>query len=275
MMYFQTPTIQNLIGAAVKAARQRTELLLLLSVLAGILTSIVYSPALKVLDDMVAILGTAGGNPNEIDPQAASVFSDGVSTLLFCHLAVTAVTTFLIIPWARAIAPGQLMPAGGGALAMWTRGLRSCLHVIAAGGLSILLVIAAVPIVQLLGGLLGPVGNVLTIALLCLVLWAGFALAGTANLAVAAEARDRRETLLTAFNRSRLFLAPIAGSLALIFLVLMFLNLTVGTMVVTLMPDAWEGRIASVISGAVVYSISALHVAALYTVPDFRDLRPS
>lgn len=273
MMHFQTPTISNLIRAAIAAARARTELLVLLALLAGILSSIVYWPALKVISDFSLALEASQSDQGMLE-EAARIINEGAGTLLFGHLAVTGISAFLLVPWARAVAPSKLLPAAGGRSALLRRGTRSFLHMIAASGLSIVFLLVAV---QLAGGLSvfpSAVAGIAAIALFFLVIWVGFALSGTAHLAVAAEARDRRETLYSAFVRARLFMAPIAGSLALIFLFLMTVNVTVSSLLAALVPASLELRLSSIIGGAVFYSISALHVAAIYVVPDFRDLKP-
>ncbi len=274
MMHFQTPTISNLLSAAISAARARTELLILLALLAGILSSIVYWPALKVINDFSLALEASQADQAMLE-EAARIFNEGASTLLFGHLAVTGISAFLLVPWARAVAPGKLLPAAGGTSAFLRRGTRSFLHMVAASGLSILFLLVAV---QFAGGLsvLPPaLSGIAVVALFCLIIWVGFALSGTAHLAVAAEARDRRETLYSAFVRARLFMPPIVGSLALILLCLMTLNVIVGSVLLALVPDSLQLRLSSIIGGAVFYFISALHVAASYVVPDFRDLAPS
>lgn len=273
-MQFQTPTITSLINAALTAAKARSELLLLLAALAGIGTSIVYEPAMKVIQNLMAAMETIGQTEGA-ETEAARIFEDGVSTLLFGHLATTAISTFLLIPFARASAPGVLLPGEGGLQAFWIRGLRSFLHMVAVSGIIMLLVLVAVPIVALLGSAFGALGNAIMFAAACLIIWATFALTGTAHLAIAAEARDRKETIPAAFMRARLFMAPIAGSLGLIMLAMMLINFTFGSIIIGMMPEGFQARMGMIISGMVLYIASALHVAALYKVPDFRDLRPS
>lgn len=272
-MQFQTPTITSLLAAALKAARDRFQLLLLLALLCGIVISQVYAPAMAVLKDLLLAL-EAGDSTGAARDEAAAVFEEGTPTLLFGQLATTAVVSFLVIPFARASAPGDLLPGAGGGAAFWVRGLRSFLHMVAASGIIMLMVLIAIPILAILSGLFGAIGSAIMLAGICLIVWATVAITGAAHLAVAAEARDRRETLPSAFVRARLFMPPIAGSLALIFLAMMVLDIILSTLVVALVPAAIQDTIALVFSGAVLFATSALHVAALYIVPDFRDLRP-
>ncbi|MFC4347875.1 hypothetical protein ACFO5Q_08475 [Kordiimonas lipolytica] len=281
-MQFQTPTITGLVGAAFQAAKARTELLILLALLAGIGSSIVYAPAATILENLIEIypenvveVYPDTGTPSERDEEIASVVNQGLSTLLLGHLAATAVSTFLLIPFARASAPGNLVPAAGGMRAFMIRGLRSFLHMVAANGISILVAFFALSLIVGLAAALGPLTNAVAIVAAGFVMWTSIVLTSTAHLAIAAEARDRRETLPSAFVRARLFMVPIAASLAILFLLTTLLYLTVGSMAINLVPEEFEFRMALIVAGFVAYLTSALHVAALYKVPDFRDLRPS
>lgn len=273
-MQFHTPTILGLLAAAKNAAKARLQLLLLLAGLAGIMTSIVYAPALAVLEELMAALENASSVEGG-ETEAAAIFREGASTLLFGHLATTAVSCFLLIPFARAAAPGGLIPGGGGTGAMWRRGLRSFLHMVAASGITMLIVLFAVPIVALISSALGPLGSAVMLAAVCAIVWVAISLTGTAHLAIAAEARDRRETLPSAFMRARLFMVPIAGSLALMLLLMMVTDLLIGGLLMAILPAEFYNSVGTIFSGSLLFITSALHVAALYNVPDFRDLRPA
>ncbi len=273
-MQFQTPTIAGLVGAAVQAAKARTELLVLLGLLAGIGSSIVYAPAMAVVEQLLDIQQQSDGSEDGT-AEFAAAFNDGLSTLLLGHLAATAVSTFLLVPFARASAPGGLVPAAGGMKAFLIRGLRSFLHMVAVNGITIL---GGLFILSLTAGLalaFGGMASALAMVGGGLVLWMSIILTSTAHLAIAAEARDRRETLPSAFMRARLFMVPIAASLGIILLATSVFYLTISALAVSLVPEEFETRMAMIVSGFVVYVTSALHVAALYQVPDFRDLRPS
>lgn len=273
-MQFQTPTIAGLVGAAIQAAKARTELLVLLGLLAGIGSSIVYAPAMAVVEHLFEIQQQSDGS-KEGSAEFATAFNDGLTTLLLGHLAATAVSTFLLVPFARASAPGGLIPSAGGLRAFLIRGLRSFLHMVAVNGITIL---GGLFILSLTAGLalaMGGLANALAMVGGGMVIWMSIVLTSTAHLAIAAESRDRRETLPSAFMRMRLFLVPIVASLGVIFLVASVFYLTIGTLAVSLVPEEFETRMTMIVSGFVVYLASALHVAALYQVPDFRDLRPS
>ncbi|SDE49890.1 hypothetical protein [Kordiimonas lacus] len=273
-MQFQTPTIAGLIKAAIQAAKARFELLVLLGLLAGIGSSIVYAPAVAVLEGLIEIQQETG-TPDEKSAEFAAAFNDGASILLLGHLAATAVSTFLLVPFARASAPGQLVPSAGGLKAFLIRGLRSFLHMVAVNGITILVGLFVLSLTAGLALALGPLANALAMVGGGVVIWMSIVLTGTAHLAIAAEARDRRETLPSAFMRARLFMVPIAASLGLLFLIAAVFYLVIGSLAISLVPESFEPRMGLIVSGFVVYLTSALHVAALYQVPDFRDLRPN
>jgi len=271
-MQFQTPTMSNLMRAAVIAVKARSQLLILLTALAGILSSIVYAPAAEVLNELL-LASEEASETGQGQTAVAEIFQNGATTLLLGHLAVTAISAFLLVPWARASAPGGLIPSDGGAGAFWVRGLRSFLHLVAASGLTMLIILFAFPIVTVIAGALGGLGSAVMLAAVFFIIWAAIALTATAHLAIAAEARDRRETIWSAFVRARLFMAPIAGSLALLLFLMMIANLITGGIITGILPTSVQMTVSSIMSGALLYLVSALHVAALYIVPDFRDLR--
>ena len=271
-MQFQTPTLASLTIAAWTAVRQRMELFFLLAGLSGILSAFLYLPAANVIDEILTILSTP--TPDEDQQQAAAAaFSEGASTLFLGHLMVTAVATFLVIPWARASAPGNLVPSGGGVTALLRRGVRSFFHMVAASGLTIILLLVGIPLTAGLTASMGSLGNAVTMTVFVLTIWASIALTGTAHLAIAAEARDRQDTLLTAWRRARFFIIPIAGSLAFLVTMMILANMTVAPIILAILPDGLTKMVGLALSGSLLYMVSALHVAALYIVPDFRDLR--
>ncbi len=272
-MQFQTPTLSALIKAAWLGICLRTELFVLLSLLSGILSAILYMPSAEVITNLIEILD-GQNDPETKTADAAAAIDEGASTLFFGHLMVTAVTTFLIIPWARACAPGALTPSAGGTKAFLRRGFRSFLHMVAATGMIVLLALVALPTVSIIGGALGGLGNAVVMTGVVLIVWASIALTGIANLAIAAEARDRRETLWTAWSRGRFFLTPITGALGFLLLSVGLANMIVSSLLAGLLPSGIAEVIGMVLSGTFIYAASALHVSALYLVPDFRDLRP-
>ncbi len=272
-MQFQTPTLAALVKAAWTGIRLRTELFMLLTILSGILSALLYMPAAEVIEELISILDSQR-EPEVKTAEAAAAIDEGASTLFIGHLLVTAVTTFLIIPWARACAPGSLTPSAGGLKAFLRRGFRSFLHMVAATGMIILLALVALPTVSVIGSALGGIGNAVVMTGVVLLVWASIALTGIANLAIAAEARDRKETMWTAWNRGRFFLTPITGALGFLLLSVGLANMIISSFLASLLPEGVANLIGMVVSGMFVYAASALHVAALYLVPDFRDLRP-
>jgi hypothetical protein len=273
-MYFQTPTLVSLTTAAIRAVRLRPQLFVLLAALAGILSALLYMPSAAVITEIMLAI-EAGNDAEGSATELSRILEDGLGTLFLGHLMVTAVTTFLSIPWARTVAPGGLMPTEGGVPAFFRRGLRSFFHMVAANGITILLGLVALPLVAVLTSGLGGLGSAVMMTSLVILIWAALALTGLAHLAIAAEARDRRETLLTAWRRGRFFLMPITASLALLLLSAFVVNMVLAPIVAALLPDGSEQLVVAALSGAILYGASALHIGALYLVPDFRDLNPT
>ena len=270
-MYFQTPTLISLTSTALRAFMLRPQLFILLAGLAGILSAFLYMPSAAVIEDLLLAL-EAGGDAESSAGRLADILEDGLGTLFAGHLMVTAVTTFLAVPWARAVAPGKLRPSSGGTPAFIRRGFRAFLHMVAANGITILLALLGLPIVAILSGSLGSLGNAVLMTALVLMIWAALAFTGLAHLAIAAEARDRKDTLVTAWRRGRFFMMPITASLALFLLAAFTLNSMLAGVVGAVLPEGAEKLIVAALSGTILYAASALHIAALYIVPDFRDL---
>ncbi|WP_262691068.1 hypothetical protein [Kordiimonas aestuarii] len=273
-MHFQTPTLVSLTGAAWRAFRNRTQLFFLLAMLSGILSAFLYLPATQVVAEILVILNS-NEPANAVADDLSAAISEGAPTLFVGHLLVTAVTTFLIVPWARAAAPGNLTPSAGGIAAFVRRGLRSFLHMIAANGLTILLALVGLPLAAALTASFGGLGNAVMMTAIVLMIWAAFAFTSLAHLAIAAEARDRKDTILTAWSRGRFFLMPITASLALMFLLAFVADLIIAPILLAVLPESMGDMFSMAFSGMILFAASALHVAALYIVPDFRDLRPS
>ena len=273
-MYFQTPTLVSLTTAAVRALKSRTQLFLMLAALAGILSAFLYMPSATVIEELIVIL-ESGGEANQSANRLSEVLEEGLGTLFMGHLMVTAVTTFLSVPFARAAAPGGLVPAHGGAKAFLRRGFRSFLHMVAANGITVLLALVVLPLAAVLTSGLGGLGNAVVMTALVLMIWAALAITGLAHLAIAAEARDRKDTFVTAWRRGRFFLMPITASLALFLLSAFVADMVITPLVGALLPAGSAKLVLAALSGAIIYGASALHIASLYIVPDFRDLRPT
>ncbi|WP_417450555.1 hypothetical protein [Kordiimonas sp.] len=210
----------------------------------------------------------------QMTEELSAAVSEGLPTLLIGHLLVTAVTIFLAVLWARACAPGNLTPSEGGIRAYLRRGFRSFLHMVAANGLTVLLGLVGLPLLAALTTGIGGIGNAVMMTAIVLMIWAALALTSVAHLAIAAEARDRKETLLSAWRRGRFFLMPMTASLAALFLLAFVADLILMAIFAAVTPPSMFDTLSAVVSGVILFGTSALHIAALYIVPDFRDLRP-
>ncbi len=271
-MTFPYPTISAILYQAWAMARKRSELLILLALLSGILCCIVYMPASAVLNNIFEALEEPMMSDEERTNAAMLALNDGVGTLFMGQLAIMAITAFLLVPWARAVAPTGLIPADGGFPAFARRGIRSFIHLLVALGLTILAFVTIMPFTALLSTALGSLGTVLTIISATALIWLSLSFSGAANFAVASEAQDQKQALFSAWTRVKSFLKPVTGSLALIFLLMVIINALIGNLIIAVLPESFGAIISMVLSGTMIYLVSALHIAGLRIIPS--GLRP-
>ncbi|WP_308912023.1 hypothetical protein [Pseudokordiimonas caeni] len=268
-MTFRTPTTLSLLKAAFRAARARAMLLLLLSLMCGAVSGLLYAPAWPVVSDLFTVMADQTLADTERSERMAAILGDGFFTVVICHVLVMAATAQLVAPWARAVAPDAPAPLGAGYGDSARRGFRLFGHMLTGAGVSLSLIIVLVGIAQFI-----PAAFVqLVVAIL--MLGSIMMVAAIVNLANAAAARDRAESFLSAWRRGRLFGGPIVSSFAFIAIMVTFLNMTIGTLIVALAPSAIELPVSMIVGGAFMFLMTALHVAAMHDVPDFHDLMPT
>lgn len=257
------PTLSNLLKAAKATASKRLELLILLSLLAGVLTNILYRPAVDVIDAVMAVLNVPDPGEEEIQ-KAAEIFTTGLDVLLLGHLALLMISAFLLPIWARAAAPSGLVPGEGGLPAIFTRGFTALKYLLISTGLTIASFIIIAPIAaglsQILGSLPIAAGGIL-------LLWFSFVWAATANIAIMLTVEGTSITFRAAWSYARIFLRPITGSYAALWLVAGILNLLLSNMVTQSLPLDWSKPLSLIISGTLTYAALALHVAGLFSLP--------
>ncbi len=268
-MSFETPTLRSLLLRAAGSARHNTELLVLLALLCGLVSAWIFAPAQAILLAVQELLRPGG----EDNLQAAfDLLSSGLATLILGYLGVLLVTALAVVPWARRVAPAVLAPLGGGAMVYVRRAGRMFVHLATAAGLTILAFLAVFTLSTLVGAVVPALNGVLFVAATVVAIWMLLAISATAHLAVGAEARDRRETLSSAWLRARIFLQPMVGSYACLLLLFGFFNILLTVAVLSFVPERLAPYLGDVINFAIFYTITALHVAAVYGVPDFRDV---
>jgi|GEM_PF-1365983 len=281
------PTIPILLEAASKAALRRPQLLLLLTILAGLLASITYTPAARVMETVMAAVpttapsaqpssdqdktsGTATQEAEEALTGLQDALSDGWGTLLFGHLSLLAISGFLLPLWVRGIDPSDRMPWQGGRIAFIRRGTASFFHLLAAIGLTIVALTIFLIIGLLLGSVGGGVLNILVIILLVSIIWLNFYFSAAANIAIRSEAVDRPMKFIKALSLARPFVRPIVGTWALIWFATFIATSVIGGFVNSMIPAVHTATVSTFVHGSLIFLTSALHIAALSAVPSFR-----
>lgn len=257
------PTLSSFMTAAKHQATDRLELLILLSLLAGLLTGIFYRPAIDVIDAVMAAASVP--NPSEEDyMHAAELLTAGLGALIMGQLALIMVSAFLLPIWARATAPSGLIPGEGGVSAFFHRGFQAAKHLLIAMGMTISSLALIAPIAAVLSQLLGSLAVALGGILF---LWLNFVWSATANVAIMLTADQPPITFRAAWSYARIFLRPIAGAYAAFWLIAGVINLLLGNMITQSLPADWAKPLSLVLSGALTYAAAALHLGSLFSLP--------
>ncbi len=261
------PTLNSLLIAAKKSADKRLELLVLLSALAGLLTSIFYRPAVDVVNAIMATLSASNAAETEYK-EAITILTDNLRTIIFGQVALIAIAGFLLPLWARASAPGDLIPNQGGIPAFLSRGFRAFKYQLAATGLTIASFAIVAPITavlsQILGSLALAAGGIL-------ILWLSFAWSATANAAIMLSVNDQPITFRSAWSYTRIFIRPLAGAYAALWLIAGIVNLLLSNLATQSLSMDIATPLTLVISGALTYCATALHLSSLFVLPETLD----
>jgi len=268
-MSFHTPTLRSLLVRGVGDARRHAELLILLSLLAGLLSAAVFSPAQAILNLVQDHMRPGGSGDQDA---AFAALSRGMMTVALSYMATLLITALAIVPWARRIAPKSQAPALSATSLYMQRSGRILMHLLSGAGLSFLGFLAIIVVATLIGEIVPALNPIMVAAAFVVGIWLMLAVTVTAYLAVSAEARDHRETISSAWLRARLFLQPMVGSYAVVLLCLGVVNVAVSVVVLSVIPDRMVSFIGSALNFAFYFAMTAIQVAALYAVPDFRDL---
>ncbi len=100
--------IADLLSHAVQGAEARHQLLFLLSLLAGLLSSIVFAPSYDVFQDFSEVL--SAGAEDASTTEAMALLSDSWLVVVIGQLLATFISGMLLVPWARAMLGGNVMP---------------------------------------------------------------------------------------------------------------------------------------------------------------------
>ncbi len=262
------PKIAHLLRYGYERTALRAPLLVLVVALAGLLSSIAFTPAYQVVTDLGAAINSAPGS--DALGKTEQVLREGWSKLVWGQLLVNAISAALLVPWSRAVAHNGLVPSGGGPTLILKRSLRSFGHLTL--GNIVLFVVLAVGISTLsaLTNTVGFIAMVVVFAGIFALTWAAIIISTTVNFAVLHEACDQEVTLLKAWQTLRLCVRPAATSFACLVLLYFFAS--------ALMSSALEGlgidnsRILLITSGSLGFALSALHIATLTALPTFHAI---
>lgn len=268
-MSFEIPTIGGLLLHGLSVVQRNLETLVLLSLLFGIVATVIFWPAAEVIQAVFQVM--LQKNDRSLDT-ANALLNNGSMAIFSGMLGLLTLMSLIIVPWARQAAPSKLMPLSGGTGDLLHRSWRVAIHLITAGGLCAIAFFALQLVTGLVANAFPALGGIVAVAALIACIWMCLALTCTAYLAATAEAQDRRETLRTAWMRARLFLQPMIGCYAAILFLSGMVNIFLSMLAFNLVPAHVVTLVDSIVNFAVSFACNAFYVAALYKIPDFRDI---
>jgi len=257
--------IAELLAAAVKRSAQRWHLAAMLAVLYGAVSSILNEPSFAILQALTAAANETanqGGGTQPIDfSSEMEILKAGMPTLIGVYLAGTALSALLLVPWARAIAPGDLTPGQGETTAHATRFARSFGHFITATLLTGIAFVGGGTIVITLASLIGFLTMPLVFAGGLGLIWGSIVLNAVANYAVFFEAQDQPISFVDTWRKFKPAVVPLSASLAALFMVSILASIVVSG----LFGGAGSSMqlVSMALNGALGFMVSALHISAL------------
>jgi len=263
------PTIQSVLSAAKEAASKRLELLLLLSILAGLITSLTYRPALEVIEKAMLAFNTQQENDGDFSG-AATILKDGFWPLILGQFSIIATTAFLLPPWARAASPKGLIPGEGGFPGFIKRGLIALKYLLIATLMTTLSFVVIVPVVLLISQVLGGLGSLVILFGALLMLWLNFAWSATANLAIMQSTEASPIGFQAVWLSSRPILRPTVAAFAALWLITSLINLLVGNLITQSLPEAFAKPLSLILSGSLTFAAVAMHLGALFSLPNYK-----
>jgi len=252
---------------AIASIKLRMELFVLLTIFSGLLTSIIYTPALTALNNLILAAGTSTES-GQIDTEAFSaLLSDYLPTLIIGHVALLAVFAALLPFWARAANPNGLLPWDGSRNAYLVRSTRSFFHLVTAAlltlvGLGIIILVASI-----LGLASGGAGGIAMLLIVSIGIWISVILSAAANTAIISSSIDHKIRFTEAITKNRFFLRPIIGSLAFIWFASLMANTTLEPVIKMFFDGTLAVRFVAFLQGSFGFITAAVHISALYKIP--------
>jgi len=260
------PTILSLIKLAILSARKRAQLLFLLAVMAGLISSITLTPSVLLMEDIQDTVADAGeGQLNEAS--LIEMFADGIGTLTGGYIAFLVTIGALIPFWARASSPLHIQPWDGDRSAYARRAVLSFVHLLTATALSLLVLIILLLFTGAIGAALGGPNSFLIIVVITAMIWANILFSATANIAIIAASTDRKLPFAVAFSHIRLFMRPAVGSLAVFLFLSLIIENIFGSVIHGLVDGKNSAMLTSFVRGAIAFLSTALHISVLENIP--------
>jgi len=260
------PTINSILTRSLQRANLRLELLVLLALMAGLLTSIFHRPAATIMQTIATSFEKAEPNSEGYQP-VLDIVSSNSSTLALGYLVLLAINTFLLPFWARAMAPSSPVPLDGGIKALLQRGFSALFNILLATLLTTLTAFVIGPIALGLAAALGPLGGLLALAAALTLLWISLVFTSVAHTVICATALDNKLGFRAAWKIVQPFTKPIVAALAFVWLATSFVNLLLGNLAAQSLPDSIGFSLSLIINGATMFLTPALHIGALYAIP--------
>lgn len=236
----------------------RTEMLILLALLSGLMNAVLFAPAFETMGEIFAAFSSNGDASRET---AVALISDGWPTLVWGQLTVTLVSAMLLVPWARAMAPGGITPGGGGSPKMFVRSFRAFWHITLSNVLLATMLGVGLTVLGALASAVGFLSMVVIFAGVFAMVWAAIALNAAAHFAVLLESVDHPTSLFSAWKSLGKNARPATASLGSLFLVYFMVSAMLSSLINGIGLE--NDRVWLVISGALTFSVSAIHIAAL------------
>ncbi|MFC3053094.1 hypothetical protein [Kordiimonas pumila] len=260
------PTITSMLRYSLHIANIRLELLLMLSILSGIIASVVYKPATRILETALATLGASTNEENGVHSFTTALIENS-GQLVIGYIGLLVATSCLLPFWARVCASPDLTPASGSFSENITRSAKACLYMLQA---TILTAVAAS-----IGGtfivtgvsFLGAAGSIIILFGALAILWLSLLLTSIAHIVICAVSIDKPLSFAAGWYQIKLFIRQGIGSLAIIWLSISVVNLLLSNLVAIYLPEETRLTVSLILNGAGMFLVSALHIGGLYSLP--------
>lgn len=262
------PTLSFLLKQAITSTKQRYSLFLQLSLLAGLLASIIYMPATRAMQQLTDLANQL--SEDNLSALGAAL-PEHLPMLIMGHAGLLLIFGLLLPFWARAMAPASLVPWDGLVSSALKRGLASFFHLVAAALMTLATLLVIALVIVLLGGV---GGQFLLFAGVVAVIWLSILFSASANAAIVSAAHDENLRLTSAIQLMKPYMRPAVGSLAMVWFATLLLNATLEPVLRAVADGPFGLRLVTFMHGFLGFATAALHISVLYHIPGFRRQTP-